>query len=134
IPLLIEHFIRKYNVKFNKKVTGISQEALGLLYQYHWPGNVRELENYIERAVLLAPRKLITSKELPYYLLGTTEEIREKNLDEIIEGIEKRLIIDALRKTHGVQTRAAEILGISERSLWHRVKKYGIKAKDFKNR
>jgi len=134
IPLLVEHFIKKHNVKFNKKVMGITQEALGLLYQYHWPGNVRELENYIERAVLLAPGKLITSKELPYHLLGIPEEAGEKNLDEIIEGIEKKLIIDALRKTQGVQTRAAQILGISERSLWHRVKKYGIRVKEFKKR
>ncbi len=134
LPLLVEHFIKKFNKKFNKEVTGVSQQTLALLYQYPWPGNVRELENCIERAVLLSPGNLITPEELPPQILGQFEKesFHSKNLDEVIQEVEKKMIVDALRKAQGIQAKAAKILGINERSLWHRVKKYKIDVKPFK--
>jgi len=99
---------------------------------YHWPGNIRELQNCVERAVIVARASTIDVPDLPRDLFdhGTKSEKstrpRTGNLDEDLARIEKSFILEALRETNGIQSRAAKLLGINERSLWHRVKKLGI--------
>ncbi len=126
IPLLTEQFLKKSGKRAGVEVRGISHEALDYLRRYDWPGNVRELENCIERAVIMAGEGLITPVHLPPYLLSSSVPRDLFPLDETLAKIEKEIILEALQKSGGVQSRAAKILGISERSLWHRVKKYRI--------
>lgn len=140
IPLLAENFIEKSNPG-----TSISSAALQILMTYDWPGNVRELENTIESASLMAEVE-VQPQHLPAVIVkppSTHNQGRElrgyelqdsanQNLDAQLRQIEKKMIIEALKKTDGVQIRAAQLLGIKERSLWHRLKKYQIDASIFK--
>ena len=99
-----------------------------MLTSYHWPGNVRELENCIERAVLMCNEDTIRSEHLPPSLqvAKVTEQSPQNTLTEIIENKEKELIIDALKRSHGQQRNAAKQLGITERMLNNKNKKYNI--------
>jgi len=135
IMLLIDFFINKYSEENNKSKFEISKEAADFLLKYNYPGNVRELENIIERAIILARGNIITKNDLPMNLKGfKTEEIAAGNdtqsLVEQVENLEKRLIYDALSNTGGNQTKAGKLLGITERNLRYKIKKYGIKNKN----
>jgi len=139
IPLLVEHFV-EHNARYlGKPLTGLTAEAMNILLAYDWPGNVRELENYIQRAAVMADGKLIGPECLPPHLLTFNPKVEEepeldptKSLDEMLEGLERKLIRAALQRTGGVQSRAARLLGITERSLWHRIKKLGIDVESIK--
>jgi len=117
----------------------VSEETMRLLMDYNWPGNVRELENCIQRAVVMAESDVIGPECLPLHIqnVGKKHKFRIQtktdNLDQTLAGIEKQLIIEALRETGGVQSKAAKDLGITERSLWHRVKKLNIDVARIKN-
>jgi two-component system NtrC family response regulator len=131
LPLLIDHFLKKYLAKNNKSISDISKEATTLLLRYSYPGNVRELENLIERAVVLCRGDVISTQDLPYHLREEKSERlwepnKEKSLPDSLEEIEREMIVKALHEHQGVQTRAAESLGISERVLRYKIKKYGI--------
>jgi two-component system NtrC family response regulator len=138
IPLLIDHFLKKYSEGNQKAVSDISREARALLLRYPYPGNVRELENLIERAVVLCRGEVITLQDLPFHLREEKPEgllefpTREKSLPEILEEVERDRIVKALHQYHGVQTRAAESLGLSERMLRYKMKKYGIRFNEVK--
>ncbi|HQL91621.1 MAG TPA: sigma-54 dependent transcriptional regulator, partial [Syntrophales bacterium] len=125
IPALAQGFLETA-----PKSAEISSSALQLLMGFQWPGNVRELKNVIERAAVMAENGVIEPQHLPAQISGgivgqAMQEVPEQaNLDDRLAEIEKRFIIDALTRADGVQVRAAQILGIKERSLWHRVKKY----------
>jgi len=127
IPALAQGF-----VETAPKQAEISSAALQLLMGFQWPGNVRELKNVIERAAVMAEEGMIEPQHLPAQISGglvgqAMQEIPEQaSLDDRMAEIEKRFIIDALTRADGVQVKAAQILGIKERSLWHRVKKYNI--------
>jgi two-component system NtrC family response regulator len=133
IPELLDHFIKKYGQANRKKISGVSAEVRDLLMRYSYPGNVRELENIIERAVVLSKGGTITSADLPLHL--RTVESEEKicvrktgsSLNETLDTMERGIIIEALKESGGVQTRAAEKLGISERVLRYKLKKYKIR-------
>jgi two-component system NtrC family response regulator len=132
IPALMEHFIKKYAEENKKAISGVAAEARDLLMRYAYPGNVRELENFIERAVVLAKRGTITSADLPLHLQGAGNGDPvpavplQGQLNETLDTVERGLILDALKGSNGVQTRAAERLGISERVLRYKLKKYKI--------
>ena len=101
---------------------------------YHWPGNIRELQNCVERAVIVCRSTAIDVSDLPPYLFENDGSVLSRSgvphhLDEELERIEKSYLLEALRQNDGIQVRAAESLGIPERSFWHRLKKYGIKMK-----
>ena len=137
IPLLVESFLNN----LSKKVE-ISSVALQMIMAYGWPGNIRELKNIIESAAVIAENGFIEPAQLPAKITGVfnnsdsnTVSLPAANLplDERLKEIEKSMIIEALRKTGGVQIRATELLGINQRSLWHRIKKYGIDVKGIKN-
>jgi two-component system NtrC family response regulator len=133
IPLLINYFLKKYSKENQKLISDISKEARALLLRYPYPGNVRELENLIERAVVLCREEIITTQDLPFHLKEEKSEKlwesskKEKTLPESLEEIERDSILKALHQHQGVQTKAAESLGISERVLRYKMKKYRIR-------
>ena len=135
IPLLVDKFIEQYDQAFT-----ISPETMQLLTAYDWPGNVRELENAIEAASIIA-EDVIQPNHLPSALTNVfgksiVNQIdtfpNSMNLDQRMHEIEKGMIIDALINAGGIQKKAALLLGIKERSLWHRIKKFDIDAASFK--
>jgi len=135
IPLLVERFLQD----LPKKVE-ISSIALQMIMAYSWPGNIRELKNVIESAAVIAEDGFIEPAQLPGSITGMfntrSNEISlpvNLSLDERMNEIEKSIIIEALRKTGGVQVRATELLGINQRSLWHRIKKHKIDVKSLKS-
>jgi transcriptional regulator with PAS, ATPase and Fis domain len=133
IPGFLDFFIKKYSSENKKSITGISAETRDLLMRYSYPGNVRELENIIERAVVLAKKGVITAVDLPIHVRTATSEGNisaqklKGSLNETLDTVERGIILEALKETGGVQTRAAEKLGISERVLRYKLKKYTIK-------
>jgi DNA-binding NtrC family response regulator len=129
---LIDHFLRRYSEENGKEIAGLSSEALDILLKYDYPGNVRELENIIERAVVIARDAVISVEDLPFGE-GMEEgraggKSEEGLLRGSIEELEKKLIVEAMEKVGEHQTRAAELLGISERMLRYKLKKYGMKS------
>ena len=134
IMLLADHFTEKYSKKNFKDIKRISTPAIQLLTSYHWPGNVRELENCIERAVLLSYDDVIHGNLLPPSLQSaesTGTEI-DNTLQQALDNLEKELIMDALKSANGNLTKAAGILGISERIIGLRKRKYKIDPSNFR--
>ena len=135
IPVLLEYFLKKYSAENKKEIWSFSRESRDLLLKYDYPGNVRELENIIERAVVLCRGEAITSQDLPLNLWESKTEItlaqarQAHSLPETLETLERQLIINALKRSGGVQTHAAEELGINERVLRYKMNKYGITEK-----
>lgn len=129
IPLLAEHFLQKYNQENNKNVQGISEKVYQLFMEYHWPGNVRELENYIERAVVTTKNKILTPADFPSELFFKKAEYDDSGLKVgcTIGDMEKALILKTLEAYSGNKTKAAEILGVSSRTLRNKLKEYGLK-------
>ena len=131
IPLLAAHFIEELAETMGKRVTGFSPAALAAMSGYDWPGNIRELHNCVERAVIVARGDMIDVPDLPRDLFEPgrrdTHNALPRDLDAELERLERGFIIEALRRTDGVQVQAARLLGIAERSLWHRIKKLGIR-------
>lgn len=131
IMLLADYFLERIAAENNKNISRISTPAIDMLTRYHWPGNIRELENCIERAVLLCNDDVIRSEHLPpsLQMVKKTEPVAQRSLTEIIENKERELIVDALKKFDGSQRKTAKGLGISERILGYKIKKYGIHPK-----
>ena len=136
IPLLADYLLQNA-----PKKVAISSMALQMLVAFSWPGNIRELKNTIESASVIAENGTIEPAHLPAKIAGTFDQNQKMSvkitanisLDERLREIEKNMIIDALKKTGGVQVRATELLGINQRSLWHRIKKHGIDVKSIKS-
>jgi transcriptional regulator with PAS, ATPase and Fis domain len=129
LSLLIDHFLRHFAEKNGKTIRGLTHEARDVLLRYDYPGNVRELENLIERAVVLTRDDVIGSSDLPLTVQDReVEGDRETNLAVAVEGLERHMIREALAQSDGVQTRAAELLGMSERGLRYKLIKYGFRA------
>jgi len=127
IPLLVDHFLRRFADE--GKARSVSREAMDLLLKHDYPGNVRELENLVHRAVVLARGEVITTSDLPLHLgalRGEADRGDEGSFTERVEAFEKRLILEALDRAGGVQTRAAAAVGMSERHLRYKLKKYGL--------
>jgi Nif-specific regulatory protein len=134
ILLLADYFVEKYSGKSYKNIRRISTPAIDMLMAYHWPGNVRELENCIERAVLLSGDEVIHGHHLPP-TLQTAEASGtafKGALENTLENVERELILDALKSTRGNMAKAARSLGISERIMGLRVRRYRIDAKRFR--
>ncbi|PIP70373.1 MAG: nif-specific transcriptional activator NifA [Nitrospirae bacterium CG_4_10_14_3_um_filter_44_29] len=132
LPLLVEYFLKKYNEENHKSVS-ITSDTLNVLVSYDWPGNVRELENTIERLVVMSRQKVITPSDLPFNIRDYT--LRAKYASQIkdalpstIEDIEKTKILDAIKRTGGIQAKAARLLGITPRQIGYKIKKYNIQS------
>ncbi|MBN2354573.1 sigma-54-dependent Fis family transcriptional regulator [candidate division KSB1 bacterium] len=127
IPLLAEHFLKMFASENEKRMKGFTREAMDFLIKYDFPGNVRELQHLVEQAVVLSRDEWIGAGDLP---LSTTledapETDQNRSFTERVEAFEKRLIVEALQNADGVQSRAARALGMSERHLRYKLKKYG---------
>lgn len=132
IPLLVEHFIETLGPRTNPSVRGISDDALGRLMAAQWAGNVRELENTIEQALVFSDGDQITVSALPEALRGDDRSDglvlpkEQLTLPEILEDLERQLIIKAFREANGVKTETARRLGIKTSALYYKLDKYGI--------
>lgn len=129
---IASHFLAHFAAEMGKKISGFSPEADATLSSHLWPGNIRELQNAVERATIVATGNVIGLSDLPSHITRTKKNRTSSvplptDLDAELGRLERDFILAALQETDGVQVKAAERLGISERSLWHRVKKLGIK-------
>jgi DNA-binding NtrC family response regulator len=131
IPVLVEHFLHKYNAEFGKRIREIRPEALQALVEYRWPGNVRQLEAVIERAILLNDGDVVTQRDIARLLHSRKSENRslfdlpEEGLD--FENLERELILKAMKRTGGVATRAAKLLRMNYKAFLYRLEKFGVK-------
>jgi two-component system response regulator PilR (NtrC family) len=133
IPLLAAHFLQKFGAEMGKSVAKVSEEALGLLMRHAWPGNVRELENVIERAVALEPTAAVLPERLPesfrspsYAGLGQGTLLGPPfSLDAHVASVERELLHRALLEADGDRMAAAQLLGVSPRSLRYLLQKHG---------
>lgn len=125
IPLLVEHFLRKYEQEAGG-LKRVSREALAALMQYPWPGNVRELENAIERTAILCPKEEIGLEELPRELYSSEGLSLSRAMQDgaTLEELEKEYILRVLENVQGNQTKASEILGIDRRTLYRKLQRY----------
>jgi len=121
IPILVDHFVRKFAASMNKKITRVSPSALALLDRYQWPGNIRELENAIERAMVVAQEPEL--REQDFALRMPVQEHAARTLEDV----EKAHILEVLEECKGNQTVAAEVLDIDRVTLHNKLKKYGWK-------
>lgn len=137
IPLLIDHFLTRFNQTKHTEVSGFAPDALHLLTEYDWPGNIRELENMIERLVVLKKRGVLSVGDLPEKIRRkpSGSELKEQfirfsedgiNLSREVEQYEKHLIMEALRKANGVTSRAAQLLHLNRTTLVEKLKRKGV--------
>ena len=137
IPLLADSFLQTFRAEMDKPVERFTDEALASLSAYNWPGNVRELRNAVERSLLSCSGMSIERDDLPDKVNAgggqrrnhddELTQVTDEGLDNWLASVERDMIVEALKETDGVQVQAARLLGISERSLWHRVKKLDIR-------
>ncbi|AXK53506.1 MULTISPECIES: sigma-54-dependent transcriptional regulator [Pseudomonas] len=138
IAPLARHFAHSLGATAGKRITGFSPQALQAMACYSWPGNIRELQNCVERATIVARAPVIEESDLPGYLFDTPPAGTEgsvalsvgpqvpSDLDAALAEVERAYILAALHQSNGVQAAAAQMIGISERSFWYRLKKLGI--------
>jgi DNA-binding NtrC family response regulator len=143
VPLLVAHFVARFNQEMKRSVKGVAPGAMDLLQAYHWPGNVRELRNVVERAFILhAQAEEIRAEHLPAEMKRAGEERRAAARDGarrgdrslphvpeqglVLEDVERRLIVEAMDRTSGNQSKAARLLGISRDTLRYRLKKHNM--------
>jgi len=131
VPLLAQHFLKKFAVENQKEINGFSADATDFLFKYDWPGNVRELENTIERAVILARGPSIQVSDLPQ---GDLLTVGSAPQGEVLREVEKNHILKTLIETRGNYSQAARILGISRMTLYNKVRAYSLNVKKIDNR
>jgi len=131
IPLLSEHILRDINAKHGKSVRGIGAEVLDIFMSHTWPGNIRELRNVLERAAIMSEKDLISRSSLP----GEFGKVATKGPSDLssikfpvgttVDAMERELILQTLQATGNNKTRAAELLGVSLKTLHNKLKEYG---------
>ena len=127
IPLLVDHFIRQYSEREERSVQGITGGALRSLLRYNFPGNIRELENMVERAIVFARSDYITREDLPIPVHQRMGRAPHGKLKAAVEKVEKGMILDALGRNSWNQVRAATELGVSERVLRYKMRRYKLR-------
>jgi DNA-binding NtrC family response regulator len=120
---LSRHFLKKYSKKLSKSITDLTPDALELLSAYHWPGNVRELENVVERAVILCESDRLGAEDLS---IPSPAVVAELGTNPSLEEMEKTYILRVLKETNNNQSKASQLLGIDRKTLYLKLKKYGI--------
>jgi DNA-binding NtrC family response regulator len=130
-PLLIQHFVEKFSGEAGKHISGMHPDALDLLKNYEWPGNIRELRNAVERAIILCDDELIQREHLPPDMVGKAPERQSFRLAYglPLEVVEKEYILGTLQRNRGNKARTAEILGVSEKTLYNKLNRYAAEAR-----
>ena len=128
IPLLVEHFIHKFNIKMGRKISDVTREVLNFFMHYDFPGNIRELENIIEHAFVLCRGSIITMQHLPQELKKASGVMISEptSLQHPLHEAETRIIMETLRKHNGNRKEAALELGLDRTTLWRKMKKLGV--------
>ena len=132
IPLLVNHFLRKYNLAMSKQIHNVTPETLATMMQYDWPGNVRELENAVEHAVIVCKGSVIVPANLPSKLNvmaavnESSNSSAEPSLRDKLNLLEKQIILDALARANGIKTVAAAMLQIDRRNLPYLLRKHNL--------
>jgi DNA-binding NtrC family response regulator len=131
IPLLVQHFVDKFGGEAGKRVTGVAPDALETLRNHDWPGNIRELRNAVERAVILCDGELILREHLPPEMAGRTPERANFKLPFglTLDQVEKEYILGSLERNGGNKARTAEILDVSEKTLYNKLNRYAAEAR-----
>jgi len=138
IPVLVKHFLEIYSRENNKEAVGLANEVWEMLDRYHWPGNIRELENLIERAVVFTKTKIIDRSSLPPFHLAARPPLSSAepaaaatmNFKEQLQAFQRQVIVDALRRSRGVQKQAAKMLGLKPTTLNEMIKRLGVDAEN----
>lgn len=134
IPILVEHFLKKFSESMGKRIKGVSASCMKLLMEYPWPGNVRELENQIERAIVLTEKEVLKEEDFPFILEwkeGKSHFLEDEfSIKKHTRILEKELIIKAIERTGGNKSKAAKLLQISLRALLYKMKEYGIETSE----
>jgi len=135
IPLLIDHFLKKFQKGKKKKITKFSPEVMDAMYAYDWPGNVRELENVIKRFTILCDNSVVIFSDLPDSIRESSQSIqpvkevileKDLNLNEAVQSYEKRIILEALEQSSWVKSKAAKLLNINRTTLVAKIKKQNL--------
>ena len=126
--LITNHFLEKYNRKFNKQVKGISSDTWSLFFDYQWPGNVRELENTLEHAFVCCHDEVITMAHLPADF--KKYQVKSTRTEGMSEDQESKAIHQALQNARWNKSKAADLLGISRRTIYRKMEKYGLSSMD----
>ena len=145
IPEMADRFLADANARLGRSIGRIAPDAVAAMLEYHWPGNVRELKNAIERAAVVNDGDVLALASLPPPIRaaggGGSADAQERwaaldtlPLDDRIAQLERAFVADALTRTGGVQAAAARLLGVTERSVWHLVKKHRIEIDKIKNK
>jgi two-component system response regulator HydG len=131
IPLLIQHFVEKFNAESGKRVRGVQPDALEVLQGFDWPGNIRELRNAVERAVILCDGELLGQDHLPPDMAGRQPEKASFRLPYglTLDLVEKEYILGSLERNGGNKARTAEMLGVSEKTLYNKLNRYAAEAR-----
>ena len=125
IPLLVDHFLDHLNIESNRRIEGVSAEALALLMRHDWPGNVRELRNVLERGLVVAKGALVQPDDLGLTLSAPRADTPDTSLT--LEEVERRHITGVLQAAGGNVTQAARTLDIDRVTLYNKIKKYGLR-------
>ena len=135
IPLLIDHFLKKFQKGRKKKITKFSPEVMDAMYAYDWPGNVRELENVVKRFTILCDNSVVIFNDLPDSIRESSQSIqpvkevileKDLNLNEAVQSYEKRIILEALEQSSWVKSKAAKLLNINRTTLVAKIKKQNL--------
>jgi len=126
IPMLVDHFVKRYNVMLKKRIRGADERTLNLFMNYQWKGNVRELENVIERAMILCDGDMIVPEHLPQNLAGKAAADLDGSLRDVVRQAERDAILRTLRLTDNDKKRAADMLGLSQSSLYRKMSELGV--------
>jgi two-component system response regulator AtoC len=132
LPLLAAHFLERINPRTGTNLRGLSREAMALLFDYDWPGNIRQLANVLERAAISSRGEVLSENDIRQAFesaprAGAPEAAPlAGTLRETLRAVERNMIADALRKTSGVQTEAAKLLGVSPKNLWNKIQKHRL--------
>ncbi|MBE9522661.1 MAG: sigma 54-interacting transcriptional regulator, partial [Proteobacteria bacterium] len=142
LPLLVNHFIERFSKRLDKEISGISDQAMATIEDFHWPGNVRELENVIERACVMCSNNTITKADISEEVLNGQSTMAFGAVPEVVSPPEPRkivaddlppeqqseelLIVNALKKSGGNKAKAARILGIDRSTLYRKIWSYKI--------
>ena len=128
VPLLVDYYIDMFNREFRKNIRGVTPQALEVLKAYRWPGNIREVRNAVERAMLLAEGEWLTPELLPVATArASTAQMMELPEEGVnLETLERELVVQALMRTAGNQTKAATLLGLNRDQIRYRIEKFGL--------